>query len=195
MTLQRLTTLNPGPKTKEKAFHKAVFTRYGYTCALCGSRACDAAHVIPRHKLGRHRYADPRLARPLCRDCHIKNTLGQKPFPDDVLYEATQVANQLLKVPLPLPQKSPSKGRQRPPLSQVPPPPKSPATEHARGQKRPSQEVLYTCPRCGYTISALRWVTLVCSCGHEMHASPASAAIPRENDTRHRDNGESHPAK
>jgi hypothetical protein len=99
----RRSTLRRNPKTLSAArsFHLAVFAIYGSACILCWRPARDAAHVIARAKLGKLRFADPALARPLCRNCHILVDTHQLHWPKKIYQHARTVHNALAKIPLP----------------------------------------------------------------------------------------------
>lgn len=71
---------------------------WGCQCRFCGNKATDAAHVIPRTKLGKHRYADPRLGRPLCRRCHGLQEAGTLEWSGATLRVSIDAANKYLKV-------------------------------------------------------------------------------------------------
>ena len=94
-------------KTESTAFHKAVFAAHGglkAKCVLCKrANATDAAHVVSRVVLGKHRYADPGLARPACRSCHEKQTRHEIDFPIAVRRAAIKIANSFMKVKIQLP--------------------------------------------------------------------------------------------
>jgi hypothetical protein len=95
---------NKKRQPESSGFHKAVFARYGYVCILCKrANATDAAHVIGRAHLGSLRYADVRLARPLCRSCHVRVDENKIVWPKTVLRDATRAHNRIAKVPLPEP--------------------------------------------------------------------------------------------
>lgn len=92
---------NPKRQSEASRFHKAVFARYGRGCVLCNSaKATDAAHVIGRAHLGSLRYADVRLARPLCRSCHILVDEKKIAWPKSVLRDAIRAHNAIAKVPI-----------------------------------------------------------------------------------------------
>jgi hypothetical protein len=86
---------------KANTWHREVFATWGTTCWICRKRrASDAAHVISRTKLGKHRYDSPLLGRPLCRQCHIEQTLGKVDFDRAAKRLALRAANSVLKVPI-----------------------------------------------------------------------------------------------
>lgn len=95
---------NPQRISEAAAFHKIVFTRYGgpkKICALCSKPgATDAAHVIPRSKLGPLRYADPRFARPAHRFCHNRQERGEIDFTLAIRREAVRAHNEIAKIPM-----------------------------------------------------------------------------------------------
>lgn len=95
---------NPKRASEANAFHAAVFTLYGgekRLCALCGKPgATDAAHVIGRAHLGPLRYADPRLARPAHRDCHIEVDSNRTDWPLAIRRDAVKAHNAISKVPM-----------------------------------------------------------------------------------------------
>lgn len=75
--MSRPLTADPKLNREANEFHKRVFRKYGSLCWFGKRmghpkrRAIDAAHIISRGtNLGPLRYADERLARPLCRECH-----------------------------------------------------------------------------------------------------------------------------
>lgn len=101
--------LQPDPKRVREAtqFHRDVFATYGGAkkiCALCNRPgASDAAHVIPRSKLGPLRYADVRFARPAHRLCHDQVDRHIIEWPIHILADAISAHNQIAKVKLQLP--------------------------------------------------------------------------------------------
>jgi len=61
-------------------------------------------HVVPRSKLGKHRYAFPRYnGRPGCRECHRRQESGELEFALIDRQEAVLFLNKVLKVKLPEP--------------------------------------------------------------------------------------------
>ena len=99
--------LIPNPKrvAEAAAFHRAVFDMWGKSCYLCRRRApaTDAAHVIPRARLGPLRYASPHFARPAHRDCHEAQEAGKIEWPLAILRDAARHYNQISKVPMHVP--------------------------------------------------------------------------------------------
>lgn len=92
---------NPMRAGEASAFHRAVFARFGNRCALCGGLgATDAAHVVSRVKLGPLRYADPELARPLHRVCHVEVDSNRVAWPAKIVAAAVAAHNRLAKVPI-----------------------------------------------------------------------------------------------
>ena len=95
--------LQPRRDTQAAAqkFHRDVFAMFGGKAKLCvfcgGQGATDAAHVIPRSKLGHLRYADPRLARPAHRHCHEAQTRNETDFSLDVRRAAIRAHNEIAK--------------------------------------------------------------------------------------------------
>lgn len=83
-----------------KAFHDRVFARYGGAAARCSAcllpGATEAAHVVGRAHLGRHRYADERLARPLHHACHVAIDTHRAAWPPEILAEAMEAYRALL---------------------------------------------------------------------------------------------------
>ena len=75
-------TVDPGMAAKASKYHAEVFKFWGYFCVLCHGKApaTDAAHVIPRSKLGPLRYADVHFARPAHRKCHELQEAGKLDF-------------------------------------------------------------------------------------------------------------------
>ena len=96
--------LIPNRKRESEAaqFHRAVFSQYGGSkkiCALCGKPgAVDAAHVIPRSRLGPLRYADVRFARPAHRECHTQVDRHEIGWPEDVYRDAVLAHNAIAKI-------------------------------------------------------------------------------------------------
>jgi len=100
-TLKRGKRLKQDPnglRDEARVFHDAVWALYGPRCwffAICGDvrPAVDAAHIIPKSALGKHRYADPRLARPAHRLCHERYgpQVRQWPLADRIV--AAEAAN------------------------------------------------------------------------------------------------------
>ena len=83
------------------AFHVAVFKNWGNKCYRCKAHATDAAHIIPRSKLGPHRYASPVTnGRPLCRTCHDSQEKGEWDFPKVIRNRAIRALNKVLKIRL-----------------------------------------------------------------------------------------------
>lgn len=101
--------LIPNPKRAAEAakFHAAVFFMFGgekKICSLCGvPNATDAAHVIGRAHLGPLRYADPRLARPAHRSCHVAVDAHRISWPLAIRQDAAIAHNLLAKVKLMVP--------------------------------------------------------------------------------------------
>ena len=98
---------NPKRQSEAAAFHKAVFQLFGgpkKICALCDKPgATDAAHVIPRSKLGPLRYVDPRFARPAHRACHMAQERGEIEFSLIIRRSAVHAHNTLAKIKMELP--------------------------------------------------------------------------------------------
>lgn len=85
-------------------FHHGVFKRYGgprKVCFLCFKPgASDAAHVVPRSKLGPLRYADVRLGRPAHRVCHERQERGLIDFMFEIRLDAIRCHNEIAKIKL-----------------------------------------------------------------------------------------------
>ena len=98
---------NAERQAEAAAFHRAVFTAYGgpkKLCVFCGKQgATDAAHVIPRSRLGPLRYADARLARPAHRECHERQERGEIDFSLAVRRDAVKAHNQIAKIKMEMP--------------------------------------------------------------------------------------------
>lgn len=68
------------------AYHRAVFAEYGSLCWFGArvwhpkKRANDAAHILKKSHLGPLRFADVRFARPLCRECHLRQEANDPKF-------------------------------------------------------------------------------------------------------------------
>lgn len=89
---------NKRRNSEAASFHRAVFKYWGPNCWFCGCKADDAAHIIPRSHLGkRARYCDPKIAVPLCRPCHRRQTDGKLVFNLGLRRMATIVVNEHLK--------------------------------------------------------------------------------------------------
>jgi hypothetical protein len=88
---------NATQRSASASFHKAMFDANGglkAKCVLCRrANATDAAHVVSRVVLGKHRFADPGLARPACRSCHEKQTRHEIDFPIAIRRSAIKIAN------------------------------------------------------------------------------------------------------
>ena len=83
------------------AWHKAVFLAHGDKCYWCGKKATDAAHIIPRSRLGPLRYEMPvENGRPACRTCHELQERGMLVFEAKDLFAAVRHHNRIAKVPL-----------------------------------------------------------------------------------------------
>jgi hypothetical protein len=96
-------------------FHKLIFRVWGPFCWLHRAksptsqvRASDAAHIIKRSRMGaKLAYASFEFARPLCRECHLKQEPGLDPmfwFPYADELAAYREHNRIAKSPLPLPE-------------------------------------------------------------------------------------------
>ena len=98
---------NPARNAEANSFHQMVFAEYGgpkRLCIFCGKPgATDAAHVIPRSKLGPLRYACIEFARPAHRHCHESQERGEIDFPIDVRRDAVRAHNQIAKVRMEMP--------------------------------------------------------------------------------------------
>lgn len=87
-------------------FHRRVFESWGPKCWRldCSARAVGAAHIVPRSKLGPHRYACPKQnGRPLCRRHHDEQEAGLWDFPARIRRQAVDALNEILTVKLPVP--------------------------------------------------------------------------------------------
>jgi len=93
-----------------RTWHNEVFALYGNLCWFGKrvghpkKRAIDAAHVINRGtKLGPLRFADARLGRPLCRECHDAQGAHEIEFSLKDQREAVAAHNEIAKVKLVMP--------------------------------------------------------------------------------------------
>jgi predicted restriction endonuclease len=97
---------NPGKERSKAAaeFHRRVFAKHGNRCEFCGDWATDAAHIVPRSKLGPHRYACPEEnGRPVCRYCHEAQESGKWNFSVKDRRSAVTALNAVLKTKLEMP--------------------------------------------------------------------------------------------
>jgi len=88
-----------------KAFHDAVFARWGTRCYFCNRDATAAMHVIDRKRLGgAQRYGVPEAnGRPGCDGCHQRQTDRIIDFPLSVRQTAVVALNAIGRVQLPYP--------------------------------------------------------------------------------------------
>ena len=87
-------------------FHRRCFDAWGPFCYWCYGIATDAAHIIGRAKLGKHRYAEPVMnSRPACRTCHRAQTDNKLEFALADRLMAVAALNKHLTIPLPVPEK------------------------------------------------------------------------------------------
>jgi hypothetical protein len=98
---------NPKRTVEASAFHRLVFAAYGgprRLCVFCGKPgATDAAHVIPRSKLGQLRYACVKFARPAHRHCHESQERGEIDFSIAIRRDAIKAHNKLAKCHIKIP--------------------------------------------------------------------------------------------
>jgi hypothetical protein len=95
-------TLRAKPEriSEARAYHAAVFARFGSACVLCEDRshpATEAAHVIKRSTLGRLRFADVAFARPAHTACHRKQEANLIRFSASIRRSATLAYNALTR--------------------------------------------------------------------------------------------------
>ena len=92
---------NPKRQSESATFHRRCFKQWGDKCWRCGRKAEEAAHIVGRAHLGKHRYACPEWnSRPLCRECHRAQTDNLWFWPAHVRREAVRELNKVLKIPL-----------------------------------------------------------------------------------------------
>ena len=91
---------NKARESEARAWHNAVFKAHGKKCWHCGGEATDAAHIIPRSRLGpKLRYAIPvENGRPACRRCHELQESRIIEFPLSVVRAAIRAHNKIAKV-------------------------------------------------------------------------------------------------
>ena len=96
--MSRPLVANPTHKRAMAEFHRRVFARWGNRCYWCGCHATDAAHIVPRSKLGKFRFAYPEEnGRPACRTHHDAQELGMINFRRKDVKEAIHALNKVLK--------------------------------------------------------------------------------------------------
>ncbi len=103
------TVLRANPKRFREAsrYHDDVFAFWGPYCYLCPMRtpvAQDAAHVIPRSKLGPLRYANVHFARPAHRICHERQERNEIDWSLRIKQDATIEYNNLSKIGMKVPE-------------------------------------------------------------------------------------------
>ena len=88
----------PESKVSAQEFHRRVFAKWGNRCFFGEEYAQDAAHIVDRNELGKHRYACPEEnGRPVCRPHHDAIHAHTLAFPKAVYNRAVRALNRHLK--------------------------------------------------------------------------------------------------
>jgi len=90
---------NSRRNSESSAFHRAVFDAWGHKCYFgWNHQATDAAHIIPRSRLGKQRYACAKMnGRPVCRRHHEAQEAGLIDFTLADRRRAVVALNKVLK--------------------------------------------------------------------------------------------------